>query len=84
MDFMKTVFEKAVELRKTIVLPEGNEPRTLKAAEIIKEKGLAKVILVGSENEIRKTAAAEQVDINRVQIVEPAKSEWFNDFVKTF
>ncbi|MBP7434282.1 phosphate acetyltransferase [bacterium] len=84
MDFVKMVHEKAVKAGKTIVLPEGCEPRTVKAAQIITKDRLAKVILVGNESEIIKTAQKENVSLDGIKIVEPEKSEWYQDFVSTF
>jgi phosphate acetyltransferase len=84
MDFVKMVHEKAVKAGKTIVLPEGCEPRTVKAAQIITKDKLAKVILVGNEADILKTAQKENVSLDGIKIVEPLKSEWYQDFVSTF
>jgi len=84
MDFVKMVHEKAGKAGKTIVLPEGCEPRTVKAAYIITKGNLAKVILVGNEAEILKTAQKENVSLDGIRIVEPEKSEWYQDFVLTF
>jgi len=78
------VHEKAVKAGKTIVLPEGCEPRTVKAATIITKDKLAKVILVGNEADILKTAQKENVSLDGIKIVEPLKSEWYQDFVSTF
>lgn len=84
MDFVKMVHEKAVKAGKTIVLPEGCEPRTVKAAAIITKDKLAKVILVGNEADILKAAQKENVSLDGIKIVEPLKSEWYQDFVSTF
>ncbi|HQJ60028.1 MAG TPA: phosphate acetyltransferase [bacterium] len=84
MDFVKMVHEKAVKAGKTIVLPEGCEPRTVQPATIITKDKLAKVILVGNEADILKTAQKENVSLDGIKIVEPLKSEWYQDFVSTF
>ncbi|HSW59404.1 MAG TPA: phosphate acetyltransferase [bacterium] len=84
MDFVKMVHEKAVKAGKTIVLPEGCEPRTVKAAQIITKDKLAKVILVGVEADILKTAQEENVSLEGIKIIEPQKSEWYQDFAATF
>ena len=54
MELMKQIWESAKNNRKKIVLPEGDEERTLVASQRIKEEGLADVYLVGSEQVIRK------------------------------
>ena len=43
--------------RQRIVLPEGYEPRTIKAAAICAERGIATPVLLGNAEEIKKTAA---------------------------
>jgi phosphate acetyltransferase len=58
---------------KRIVYPESTEPRTLKAIQrIIKEK-IAKVILLGNEQQINKQAKKLKVNIKGAEIVDPAK-----------
>ncbi len=56
MDFVSQMKELAKSDLKKIVLPEGNEERNLKAAEIIHNENIADVILVGSRNEIEENA----------------------------
>ncbi|WP_462151532.1 phosphate acetyltransferase [Pseudoalteromonas xiamenensis] len=57
---------------KTIVLPEGNEPRTIKAAAICGERGIAKTILLGDQEEIYRIAEQQGVVLNEnVMILEP-------------
>ncbi|MGI6394588.1 MAG: phosphate acetyltransferase [bacterium] len=84
MDFIKMVHEKAVKAGKTIVLPEGSDPRVIKAAQIITKERLAKVIIIGNEEEIREKAKQEQITLDGVQIINPSKSEWFEEFANAF
>ncbi|MCK5201403.1 MAG: phosphate acetyltransferase, partial [Spirochaetales bacterium] len=59
MSFSETMIDRAKSMKKKLVLPEGTEPRTLAAARIIIDKGIAsEVFLVGVVKEI-ETAAAE-------------------------
>ena len=55
-DLIKTLKEKAKKLGKTIILPETEDERVLRAAEKILAEGIAKVALVGNESEIRERA----------------------------
>ncbi len=55
MDLISRIREKAKNQNKTIVLPEGNEERTLKAADIIIGEGIANIILLGNKEEIEKS-----------------------------
>jgi phosphate acetyltransferase len=55
-----------------IVLPEGDEPRTVRAAAICAEKGVARCVLLGSPDKIRAVAAAHGVELPReVEIINP-------------
>ena len=63
MDLMKEFWKLAKENPQRIVLAEGEEERTIKAAEVIVKNSLAKLILIGDETKIRdnklnKTEAA--------------------------
>ena len=72
--------DKARQANKTVVLPEGNEPRTIKAAAICGQRGIAKTILLGDKEEILRIAEQQGVELNdNVTIVEP--SDVINDYV---
>jgi phosphate acetyltransferase len=68
MNFSEQMIEKAKSNRQRIVLPEGNDIRVLQAAAIIQEKGIADVIIVGNELEVRKLAAG--LDISAAKIID--------------
>lgn len=71
MDFIQDVWNKAKRLNKTIVLPEADDTRVLKAAELILKSKLANIILIGKEEEIKKTVSENDIDISSAQIVTP-------------
>ncbi len=75
MNFIDQVKAKAKSNVKTIVLPEGDEPRTVQAAAILKAEGIARPILLGSPEAIRKVAAEKGADIGGIDIVDPATSQ---------
>ena len=75
MNFIDQVKAKAKSNVKTIVLPEGDEPRTVQAAAILKAEGIARPILLGSPEAIRKVAAEKGADIGGIDIVGPATSK---------
>jgi len=68
-----TIKAKARGEVKRIVLPEGEEPRTIQAAVKIASEGLAKVTLLGNPEETRRVA--EGLDLSGVTILNPATSE---------
>ncbi|MDU0111818.1 phosphate acetyltransferase [Psychrosphaera aquimarina] len=72
--FRYLLVDKAKKIQRTIVLPEGNEPRTIKAAAICGERGIAKCVLLGDAEEIKLVASQQGVELNENVIIEnPAK-----------
>uniref|UniRef100_A0A3B0LXS2 Phosphate acetyltransferase n=1 Tax=Arsenophonus endosymbiont of Trialeurodes vaporariorum TaxID=235567 RepID=A0A3B0LXS2_9GAMM len=70
--FRYQLTELARKANKRIVLPEGNEPRTVKAAAICAERGIATCILLGEPDEIKRVAAAQGIELGaRIEIVAP-------------
>lgn len=65
--------ELARHANKRIVLPEGNEPRTVRAAAICAARGIARCVLLGSPDEIRRVAAGQEITLpDGVEILDPA------------
>jgi len=78
--FRYLLTEKARKAEKTIVLPEGNEPRTIKAAAICGQRGIAKTILLGDRDEILRIAEQQGIELNEhVTVIEP--NSIINDYV---
>ena len=74
MNLLEQIFERAKSNLQRIVLPEGTEIRTLKAADIILKEKAAKLILIGNEAEIEKLAAENNLThLNEATIVNPEK-----------
>ncbi len=84
MSVIDSIKAKARADKKHILLPEGTEPRTLKASEIITREGIAHVTLLGCEEEIRRLAQEQSVDLTGVGVLEPKASEHFDEFVNAF
>ena len=57
MGFIDVIKERAKSSIKTIVLPETEDMRTLEAADKILKEGIAKLVLVGNEEAVKKSAA---------------------------
>jgi phosphate acetyltransferase len=60
-----------------IVLPEGSDPRTLQAAEMCTRDGVAKISVIGEEENIRSLAAESGANLNGVEIIDHRKSSDF-------
>jgi phosphate acetyltransferase len=70
MNFVMEMKAKAASMQKKLVLPEGTEPRTIRAARIIKDENLASsVTLLGKTADIEK--AAEGIDLKGINIISP-------------
>ena len=74
MSMLETIKNKARANVKRIVLPEGDEIRTVEAAVKVKKEGLAEPILIGAPAVIAEVAAKLGVDINGISIEDPADS----------
>ena len=74
MKFIERVKEKAKKNVKRIVLPEGDEARTVRAAAILKAEGIAEPVLLGAPEAIAATAAATGTDLSGVECIDPAAS----------
>ena len=76
MTFAEKMKEKAIAAQKSLVLPEGLEPRTVKAARMILDQKIASsVTLIGNVDEVRANAAKIGVDLSGINIVDPLASE---------
>jgi len=84
MSLLAEIREKAAKNVKTIVLPEGTEERTLQAIKAIVAQRLANPILLGDEGEIKALASKIGADISGAEIINPAKSAFYDDFVQAF
>ncbi|MEL6116459.1 phosphate acetyltransferase [Photobacterium sp. SP02] len=71
--FRYQLTEYARRAAKRIVLPEGDEPRTVKAAAICAERGIAECVLLGNPAEIKRVAEQQGVVLGAgVDIIDPA------------
>ncbi|MBV7316864.1 phosphate acetyltransferase [Shewanella sp. NIFS-20-20] len=70
--FRYKLTEMARAANKTVVLPEGDEPRTIKAASICAERGIARCVLLGNPEEIQRIALQQNVTLGAgIQIMDP-------------
>ena len=75
MDLMQDIIARAKADKQRIVLPEGTEERTLKAADRLLADGVADIILIGNPAEIKELAAGFGLNhIGEATLVDPKKS----------
>lgn len=80
MGFIDVIKERAKQNKKTIVLPETADKRTLEAASKILSEGIADIALVGNASEIEK--AAEGLDLTGAKIIDPVSCEKLDSYVE--
>ncbi|MBE5039732.1 phosphate acetyltransferase [Ructibacterium gallinarum] len=76
--FMDKIKALAAADKKTIVLAEGEERRTVQAADAVLKQGFADIILLGNEAKIKEIS--KDLDISGARIIDPATSELTEDF----
>ncbi|MEG1771914.1 MAG: phosphate acetyltransferase [Clostridia bacterium] len=84
MSVIDAIVAKAKANKKHILLPEGNEERTIKAAEIITKEGVANVTLFGNIDEINAKAKKLSVNLNGIGLIDPNKDSKLKNYVEKF
>lgn len=79
MAFIDDIKKRAKAERKKIVLPESMDRRIFEAAEEILKEGIADLIIVGNEEEIK--ANSEGLDVSGATFVNPATYEKTEDYI---
>ncbi|QSB04067.1 phosphate acetyltransferase [Natronoglycomyces albus] len=73
--FEHRMLERARKLERHIVLPEGAEPRIIKAADMLLRRNVARLTLLGEESAIRQQASELGADIDQARILNPGDHE---------
>jgi phosphate acetyltransferase len=85
MKISQLIRDKAKKNPKIIVLPEGAEPRMIKAAETIINEDFASLILLGIEKNIKSKARELGIDLsNKIQIINPKDSEKLKEYAESY
>lgn len=80
MALLDEIKAKAASLKKTIVLCEGEDRRVVEAAAQITKEGIAKIVLIGNEEEAKKVAP--DVDLTGITLIDPLTSEKTAEYAK--
>ena len=80
MALLDEIKAKAASLKKTIVLCEGEDKRVVEAAAQITKEGIAKIVLIGNEEEAKKVAPG--VDLTGITLIDPLTSEKTAEYAK--
>ena len=74
-DFLNRMKAAAKADLKTVVLPEGEDPRTIEAAKKIIDEGLAKLVILGNSDEI---------DVPGATVIDPRNAEKHEEYAQKF
>ena len=84
VDLIARIKESERENKKTVVLPEAEDERVLRASEQITREGFAKIILVGKDYQVRENAEKLGISLEGVQIIDPMSYEKTPEFIRQF
>lgn len=85
MNISENLRQRAKKSIKKIVLPEGEEPRMIKAAEIIYREGFAKLVFLGKEEKIKDIAKQIKVTFPKdIEIIDPESAENLNTYSEIY
>ncbi|MDE6742791.1 MAG: phosphate acetyltransferase [Lachnospiraceae bacterium] len=82
MSYIDIIKDKARADKKTIVLPETTDKRTLIAAAHVIEENIANIIMVGKEEKILDGAGWLEIDLSKVKVIDPEKTERLDDYIE--
>ena len=75
MELLKRAYILAQRNKKRIVLPEGDDLKILRAADIVLKEQIANLIMLGDPDKIRETAQSIGVEIDKAELINPAVDE---------
>ncbi|ACV62056.1 phosphate acetyltransferase [Desulfofarcimen acetoxidans DSM 771] len=82
MNLLDQIKARAKANPQTIVLPESEDERTIKAAEAIIKEGIAKVTLLGNVDTVKTSAASLGVSLDGIGIVDPATTDKMTEYAE--
>lgn len=83
MNLIDQIKQKAGSLGRTIVLAEGTDERTVKAAATIAAQGIAKIIVLGDTAAVNELAQKNGADLKGVTVLDYVNSKEFPEYVET-
>lgn len=84
MEILERIRQRAAAKPQHIILPEGNDPRTVVAAAICARNRLARITLLGDEATIRETAQREDADLGGVEVIDHLRATDFEKMASLF
>ncbi|TQL37260.1 phosphate acetyltransferase [Salinispora arenicola] len=82
--FEYDLIDRARTQRRHVVLPEGNEERILRAAEILLRRDVAELTLLGRPDDVSRRTRELGLDITGAHVIDPFTSEWRDEFADEY
>jgi phosphate acetyltransferase len=82
--FLHELIQRARSERRHIVLPEGEDIRVLKAAEILRRRDVCDLTILGPEARVRELAASQGIDLTGLTLIDPATSDLRDEFAAEY
>jgi len=77
---IRGLINRAQRAPKRVVFPEGEEPKIMRAAQILVDDGIASPILLGNRERIEAIATENRIPLDEIEIEDPATSERREDY----
>ncbi len=84
MNLIQELQSRAAQLSQHIVLPEGNDPRTLLAARELLDKQICSVTVLGGKYEVGQTANDAGVSLDGLSIITPPENDYYESWAEDF
>ncbi|MDQ2747384.1 MAG: phosphate acetyltransferase, partial [Acidobacteriota bacterium] len=81
---LQKIRQQAAADLQHIILPEGEDARTVRAAEICVRENIARITLLGDAEKIRETANAANANLNGVEIIDHRKADDFGQIARFY
>lgn len=84
MDTIQTFIERARRQPRTLVLPEGNDERIMRAARRLLEDGIARPILLGKPEELEDGASRAGISLDGIATIDPEHSDKLYAYAQSY
>lgn len=84
MDLFEELKIEVKEKHPSIVFPEGEDERVLKAAFRLKEENILEPIVLGKRSEVEETAKAIGKDLANINFIDPSEAKDIDEMAQTF
>ena len=84
MDLIEQLIERAKPRRRSVVLPEGEDPRIAHAARRLHDEGIARPILIGERAALEAAAASSGVSLDSIESISPSTSDALDAYASLY